>query len=71
MTAEMGTPVIAKPYRSHEDATVESLARDPAYAAEYLKAVLEDGDAAELRVAGASSGLGKGALHRTAGGRKA
>lgn len=44
-------PVCAKPYRSHDDATVESFARDPAYAAEYLKAVLEDGDAAELRVA--------------------
>ena len=44
-------PVCAKPYRSHDDATVESFARDSAYAAEYLKAVLEDGDAAELRVA--------------------
>jgi DNA-binding phage protein len=75
MKAEMGTPVIATPYRSQEDATVESFAKDPEYAA-YLNAVLEDGDAAELRVAlmriaGASSGLGTGALHRTAGGRKA
>lgn len=50
MKAEMGTPVIAKPYRSHEDATVESFAKDPGYAAEYLKAVLVDGDAAELRI---------------------
>ncbi len=41
----------AKPYRSHEDATVESFARDPDYAAEYLNAVLEDGDEAELLVA--------------------
>jgi probable addiction module antidote protein len=41
----------AKPYRSHEDATVESFAKDPEYAAEYLNAVLEDGDTAELLVA--------------------
>lgn len=41
----------AKPYRSHEDATVESFAKDPQYAAEYLNAVLEDGDEAELLVA--------------------
>lgn len=41
----------AKPYRSHEDATVESFAKDPEYAAEYLNAVLEDGDEAELLVA--------------------
>jgi len=40
-----------KPHRSHDDATVESFARDPEYAAEYLNAVLEDGDAAELLVA--------------------
>jgi probable addiction module antidote protein len=43
--------VTAKPYRSHEDATVESFAKDPEYAAEYLNAVLEDGDEAELLVA--------------------
>lgn len=41
----------AKPYRSHEDATIESFAKDPGYAAEYLNAVLEDGDEAELLVA--------------------
>lgn len=41
----------AKPYRSHEDATIESFGKDPEYAAEYLNAVLEDGDAAELLVA--------------------
>ena len=41
----------AKPYRSHEDATVQSFATDPEYAAEYLNAVLEDGDEAELLVA--------------------
>jgi len=45
------TPVSAKPCRSHEDATVESFAKDPEYAAAYLNAVLEDGDEAELRVA--------------------
>lgn len=41
----------AKPYRSHEDATIESFAKDPEYAAAYLNAVLEDGDEAELLVA--------------------
>jgi DNA-binding phage protein len=51
MKAEMGAPVIAKPYRSFEDATVESFSKDPEYAAAYLNALLEDGDAAELRVA--------------------
>ena len=41
----------AKPYRPHEDATVQSFANDPEYAAEYLNVVLEDGDEAELLVA--------------------
>ncbi len=34
--------------RSHEDATVESLRKDPAFAAEYLNSVLVDGDQKEL-----------------------
>ncbi len=47
---------------SHEDVTVESFRRNPGYAAEYLNAVLEDGDQAELmvalrRVAGAFGGV--------------
>jgi probable addiction module antidote protein len=37
--------------RSHEDATVESLRRDPPFAAEYLNSVLADGDERELMVA--------------------
>ena len=37
--------------RSHEEATIESLRRDPSYAATYLNSVLEDGDATELMVA--------------------
>jgi probable addiction module antidote protein len=41
----------AKPYRSHEEATVESFRKDPKFAAEYLNAVLEDGDQQELLVA--------------------
>ena len=40
-----------KPYRSHEGATVESFAQDPEYVAEYLNAVLADGDEGELLVA--------------------
>lgn len=51
MQSEPKSPVSAKPDRSHDDATVESFARDPVYAAEYLKAAIEDGDEAELRVA--------------------
>ena len=34
--------------RSHEDATVESLAKDPEYAEAYQAAVLKDGDEAEI-----------------------
>jgi probable addiction module antidote protein len=39
------------PYRSHEEATIESFRKDPKFAAEYLNAILEDGDQAELLVA--------------------
>lgn len=34
--------------RSHDDAVIEELREDPAYAAELLNAVLEDGDQQEL-----------------------
>lgn len=37
--------------RPHEEATIESFRRDPAFAAEYLDAILEDGDQQELMVA--------------------
>jgi probable addiction module antidote protein len=37
-----------KPYANHEEATVESLRRAPEFAAEYLSAVLEDGDPGEV-----------------------
>ena len=37
--------------KAHEDATIESFRRDPAFAAEYLNAVLEDGDQTELLTA--------------------
>jgi probable addiction module antidote protein len=39
------------PSRSHEAATVESFRKDPAFAAEYLNSVLEDGDQEELMLA--------------------
>jgi probable addiction module antidote protein len=50
--------------RSHEDATVESLRRDPSFAADYLNDVLVDGDEKELmmalrRVAEAFGGISK------------
>ena len=41
----------AIPYVSHEDATTESLRKDPEFAAEYLNAVLEDGTQEELMLA--------------------
>ena len=37
--------------RSHEAATVESFRKDPQFAAEYLNAVLADGDQEELLIA--------------------
>ena len=37
--------------RSHEEATIESFRKDPSFAAEYLNAVLEDGDQEELLLA--------------------
>ena len=37
--------------RSHEDATVESFRQDPKFAAEYLDAVLADGDQEEILTA--------------------
>jgi len=43
----------SKPATSHdhEEATVESFRKDPLFAAEYLNAILEDGDQEELMVA--------------------
>jgi probable addiction module antidote protein len=40
-----------KPYISHEEATIESFKKNSDYAAEYLNAVLEDGDQEELMLA--------------------
>jgi probable addiction module antidote protein len=40
-----------KPYVDHEEATVKSLREDSTFAAEYLSAVLEDGDSGEVRSA--------------------
>ena len=40
-----------KPYRSHDEATAQMFRKDPALAAEYLNAVLQDGDQAEVLVA--------------------
>ena len=41
----------ALPYRSHDDATVASFRDDPEFAAEYLNAILENGDQRELMLA--------------------
>lgn len=50
--------------RSHEEATLESFRRDPQFAADYLNAVLEDGEQDEVmlalrRMAGAFGGVGR------------
>lgn len=47
MTRKPKTPAS----RSHDEATVESLRRDPSFAADYLNGVLADGDEQELMVA--------------------
>ena len=39
------------PYRNHDEATMTSFREDPEFAAEYLNAVLEDGDQRELLLA--------------------
>jgi len=39
------------PTISHESATIESMRRDPRFAADYLDAVLADGDQEELMLA--------------------
>ena len=41
----------SKVFRSHKEATIESFRKDPAFAAEYLNSILEDGDQEELMLA--------------------
>jgi DNA-binding phage protein len=58
--------MVSKPSRPHGAATIESFRNDPAFAADYLNAVLEDGDEAELLqalhwIAEAFRGTGEGA----------
>ncbi|HEY5864814.1 MAG TPA: addiction module antidote protein [Candidatus Tectomicrobia bacterium] len=43
----MKTPL----HRSHDEATINSFRKDPQFAAEYLNAILEDGDQQELLTA--------------------
>ena len=38
-------------HRSHDEATINSFRKDPHFAAEYLNAILEDGDQQELLTA--------------------
>src|SRR5688572_13691906 len=40
-----------KPFRGHEEATIESFQKNPKFAAEYLNSILEDGDQQELMTA--------------------
>ncbi len=41
----------ALPYRIHDEAMISSFRKDPEFAAEYLNAVLDDGDQRELLLA--------------------
>ena len=40
-----------RPFRSHQEATIESFRNDPEFAAEYLNTILADGDRGELLLA--------------------
>lgn len=53
LSAEEGMTRKSKsvPYRSHEEATVQSFRKDPRFAPEYLNSILEDGDQEELMLA--------------------
>lgn len=42
---------MAKTHRAHEDATIEMFREDPQLAAEYLNAILADGDETDLMLA--------------------
>ena len=42
---------MARTHRSHEEATIEMFRKDPAFAAEYLNAILVDGDETDLMLA--------------------
>ena len=42
---------MARTHRSHEEATIEMFQKDPAFAAEYLNAILVDGDETDLMLA--------------------
>jgi DNA-binding phage protein len=41
--------MISKLTRSHEEAAIDRFRKDPEFAAEYLDAILKDGDKAELQ----------------------
>ena len=47
----MTRKVKSAPVRSREEATIETFRKDPQFAAEYLNAVLEDGEQEEVMVA--------------------
>ena len=55
------------PFRGHEEATAESFREDPEYAAEYLNAVLENGDQEELLLALRRMARAFGGVSRLAG----
>jgi DNA-binding phage protein len=40
-----------RPFRSHQEATIESFRNDPEFAGEYINAILVDGDREELLLA--------------------
>ena len=57
----------ALPFRGHEEATTGSFRDDPEFAAEYLNAVLEDGDQEEMLLALRRMARAFGGVSRLAG----
>lgn len=50
-SSKMKTVRRSQPWRSHDEATVESFRKDPHFATQYLNSVLADGNQEELMVA--------------------
>jgi probable addiction module antidote protein len=66
----MNRKVKAPASRGHEEATIESLGRDPEFAAAYLNAVLADGSVDELLLALRRAAQAFGGVTKLAAGAK-
>jgi len=66
----MTVKVKTRAFRSHEEVTIESFRKDPAFAAEYLNTILEDGDQRELMLALRRMARAFGGVQKLAGDAK-